>query len=77
MTGFLNAGDNPLSRMTIAALEDMGYEVNYDAADAFGLPSALRLAELGVVAVMDGHGNHASLFSPYYVVLPRSAMENV
>lgn len=77
MTGFLNAGDNPLSRMTIAALEDMGYEVNYDAADAFGLPSALRLAELGVGTVMDGHGNHASLFSPYYVVLPRSAMENV
>ena len=27
MTGFLNAGRNPLSRLTIAALQDMGYEV--------------------------------------------------
>ena len=33
MTGFLGTGRNPLSRMTVAALQDLGYEVNYDAAE--------------------------------------------
>lgn len=36
MTGYYNYGvRNPLSRMTIGALEDLDYVVNYDAADAF------------------------------------------
>ena len=39
MTGFLNAGINPLSLLTIASLEDMGYEVDRSAADAFSLPT--------------------------------------
>ena len=41
MTGLLNDGAlNPLSRLTIAAFEDMGYAVDYAAADAFALPTA-------------------------------------
>lgn len=39
MTGFLDAGINPLSRLTIASLEDLGYEVDPSAADAFDLPT--------------------------------------
>jgi Leishmanolysin/Viral BACON domain len=39
MTGFLNPGVNPLSRLTIASLEDIGYEVNKSKADAY--PSSL------------------------------------
>ena len=35
MTGYINAGVNPLSVMTIAAQEDLGYTVNYAAADAY------------------------------------------
>ena len=36
MTGFLDAQQlNPLSRITVASLEDVGYTVNLDAADAF------------------------------------------
>lgn len=30
MTGYLDKGKNPLSRMTIASLEDLGYDVNYE-----------------------------------------------
>lgn len=48
MTGFLNSGPNPISRMTIGSLEDMGYEVNYDAADDYSLPSFRELMMLGV-----------------------------
>lgn len=44
MTGFLNDGSNPLSRMTIASLSDMGYRVNLGVADAYSLPSNLQAA---------------------------------
>lgn len=48
MTGFLDRGINPLSRMTIAALQDMGYQVNLGEADPYLLPSALELALMGI-----------------------------
>ena len=38
MTGFVNQSDNPLSRMTIASLEDMGYKVDLNAAEPYALP---------------------------------------
>lgn len=50
MTGFLDTGSNPLSRLTIATLEDLGYEVNYDAADTYQIPTALQLAIMGINA---------------------------
>ncbi len=48
MTGFLDDGINPLSRVTVAALQDMGYEVNYDAADEFNLPTRMELVNMGL-----------------------------
>lgn len=43
MTGFLNSGvANPLSRMSIASLGDLGYTVNTGAADAYSLPTGLN-----------------------------------
>jgi Leishmanolysin len=39
MTGFLNDGFNPLSRLTIASLGDLGYSVDLGAADDYALPS--------------------------------------
>jgi subtilisin-like proprotein convertase family protein len=48
MTGFLNPAFNPLSRLTIASLEDLGYVVNYAAADPYSLPTALELAVMGI-----------------------------
>ncbi|MFK8183931.1 MAG: pre-peptidase C-terminal domain-containing protein [Phormidesmis sp.] len=39
MTGFLNPGSNPLSRMTVASLADLGYEVNLGAADPYAPPT--------------------------------------
>jgi hypothetical protein len=35
MTGYINSGINPLSVVTVAAMADLGYKVNYAAADAF------------------------------------------
>lgn len=39
MTGFLNNGTNPLSRVTIGSLRDLGYFVNYSVADPYQLPN--------------------------------------
>ncbi|GGJ31893.1 leishmanolysin-related zinc metalloendopeptidase [Deinococcus roseus] len=38
MTGFVNMGSMPLSKITVGALEDLGYKVNYNAAEAYTLP---------------------------------------
>jgi hypothetical protein len=35
MTGFINTGPNPLSIVSVAAQEDLGYVVNYAAADPY------------------------------------------
>ena len=40
MTGFLDSGLNPLSVITIGAFDDMGYTVNYAAADPYTPPVA-------------------------------------
>lgn len=46
MTGYLNSGVfNPLSRMSIGSLQDMGYAVNYGAADSYSLLSSQSAAE--------------------------------
>jgi len=42
MTGYLNAGSNPLSVVTVKSLADLGYTVNPAAADPFFLTLSLR-----------------------------------
>ena len=42
MTGYINSGQNPLSRLTIAALADQGYTVDFAAADSYSFLSSLR-----------------------------------
>jgi hypothetical protein len=44
MTGFLNAGVNPLSAITVASLADLGYTVDASGADAFTLGTSFRTA---------------------------------
>lgn len=46
MTGFLNSGLNPFSRMSVQSLADLGYTVDVGAADDFSLQPAL-MAPLG------------------------------
>lgn len=41
MTGWLDSGVNPLSRLTVAAMGDLGYQVDMDRADALSL-AAIR-----------------------------------
>jgi hypothetical protein len=48
-TGFVDQGVNPLSRITGGALKDIGYDVNLDACDVYGLPTPTTLAVMGVL----------------------------
>jgi len=55
MTGFINPGVNPLSRVTIGAFEDLGYTVSYAAADSYTLPgSGVTTGPTGSTAVISG-----------------------
>jgi hypothetical protein len=47
MTGFLNAGENPLSALTLRSLTDLGYVVDVASADVFTLMLALRASTNG------------------------------
>ncbi|MCX7426681.1 MAG: hypothetical protein NTW96_13780, partial [Planctomycetia bacterium] len=45
MTGWYNSGEtNPISRITVASLADLGYQVNMDAADSYTRPSSSSTA---------------------------------
>jgi hypothetical protein len=44
MTGFVDPAGNPMSRVTVGCLEDLGYQVDYAAADPYTLPSPALLA---------------------------------
>ena len=74
MTGFLDEGRNPLSRLTIAALQDMGYEVSFATADPYVLPTSLELALLGVGTEIGDHGGRGVMLTPPKRVLPESAV---
>jgi hypothetical protein len=52
MTGYAEKGgvDMPVSRMTVAALQDLGWSVNYDKADDYRLPDAATGAVTGLEA---------------------------
>jgi hypothetical protein len=68
MTGFIGSGANPLTAMTIGAMQDLGYVVDYATAEPLGFtPAGLRrlaaparkLAELapsGPILVTDPDG---------------------
>ncbi|ARZ71771.1 peptidase [Streptomyces albireticuli] len=47
MTGFVKQAPNPLSRLSVGALQDLGYVVDLEAADDYSMPSLLALAEEG------------------------------
>jgi hypothetical protein len=47
MTGFINGGGNPLSTITIGSLLDMGYQVDFGAADPYTLPGRFGTSSTG------------------------------
>ncbi|MFD2587631.1 leishmanolysin-related zinc metalloendopeptidase [Croceitalea marina] len=74
MTGFINTGINPISRLSIAAFEDMGYAVDYSMADTYNLPIPSTLKQLKAL----NENNQCKMCSSKIlrcdpIVLPKSA----
>jgi hypothetical protein len=53
MTGFLNPGFNPISRVTIAQWADLGYDVDYSTADPFLVAPSLSASALAALMQAD------------------------
>jgi hypothetical protein len=49
MTGIAEQGPSPLSRITVGALADLGYTVNYDKADPFARPPGVEVPDTSPV----------------------------
>ena len=64
MTGFLDGGINPVSGVTVAALEDVGNQVNYGEADDFQLPANLELEAMGI-RESDPHCDHCGILQDF------------
>jgi len=63
MTSFISGPGNPLSKMTVASLHDLGYTVNLDAAEPYALPNLMALAEAGSFAPIP-HAHALPIFAP-------------
>jgi Leishmanolysin len=50
MSGFIAMPGNPLSKLTVASLQDLGYEVRMSAAEPYSLPNLQLMAERGLLA---------------------------
>jgi hypothetical protein len=73
MTGFVADAGNPLSRMTVASLHDLGYQVNLDAAEAYSLPNHLAIAEAGLAGA-HAEVAHAHAIPRIPITLPDEAL---
>lgn len=54
MTGYISSPGNPISRMTVGSLEDLGYDVHLDSAEPYSLASLRDLAERGLLMTARG-----------------------
>ena len=72
MTGYINQGVNPISRLTIAAFEDLGYEVDYNFADPYRLPAELEVKRKRLPGEETGHD--CVVLVPEATVLPETAL---
>ncbi len=73
VTGFLSGTERPLSAMSIGSFEDLGYTVDYSAADPYELPTMFAIAALGLLG--DRHAaDTCCVTRPTAVVLPPAAM---
>jgi hypothetical protein len=75
MSGFIAAPGNPLSRVTVASLQDMGYVVNLDAAEPYELPDLMGLAEAGELIAHAAPINKGIMLPHIPMVLPDDSLQ--
>ncbi len=75
MSGFIAAANNPLSRVTVGSLRDLGYVVDMAAAEPFVLPNLLQFAEKGLAPHAGATGEHAHALPIIPITLPEGSMQ--
>jgi hypothetical protein len=75
MSGFIGTAGNPLSRLTAASLQDLGYTVNITAAEPYSLPNLLDLAEMGLLVAHVAPINEGTVLPVIPTVLPDDSLQ--
>ncbi|HYU84940.1 MAG TPA: leishmanolysin-related zinc metalloendopeptidase [Kribbellaceae bacterium] len=75
MSGFIAAQGNPLSRLTVASLGDLGYQVDVDAGEPYELPDLLVLAEEGSLVAHTAPIDVGMMLPVIPMVLPPDSIE--
>jgi hypothetical protein len=75
MSGFIAAPGNPLSRMTVASLGDIGYEVDLEAAEPHVLPNLMALAEAGSLVAHQAPIDAGVVLPNIPIVLPADSLQ--
>lgn len=74
MTGFVSTPGNPLSRITVAGLADLGYQVDLEAADPYELPDLFAIAESGDLVSHTAPIDDGIMLPILPLVLPKSSL---
>jgi Leishmanolysin len=77
MTGFVQGPPNPMSRLTVASLKDMGYKVDLTKAETYILPNLLKLAEGGMLlaaAAAAAHDDGGMVLPTVPMTLPEESL---
>src|SRR5205085_2342388 len=74
MTGFVGSAGNPLSRMTVGSLKDLGYVVDMSAAEPYALPNLVALAEAGELTTHKAPSDSGVMMTSIPVVLPAESL---
>ena len=74
MSGFIAGANNPISRVTVGSLKDLGYAVNLDAAEPFQLPNLMALAEAGLLRAHVAPVNLGVMLPNIPVVMPADSL---
>jgi hypothetical protein len=77
MSGFVASEGNPLSRVTVASLGDLGYQVDLEAAESFELPNLMALAASGSLMAHTAPLDDGIVLTNIPVVLPDDALAGV
>ena len=74
MTGFVAGPPNPMSRLTVASLKDLGYKVDLTKSEVYILPNLLRLAEGGMLVAAAAHDHGGMVIPTVPMTLPSESL---
>jgi len=75
MTGFVGKAGNPLSRMTVGSLKDLGYVVDMSTAEPYVLPNLLMAAEKGLSLAHAAPIDTGIMLPNIPIVLPEDSLQ--